>query len=334
MGLARLVRHCLLPVACCLSPVLACSSSDDGRAPPPCEGVAPEAQQQCLTDHYFRGYGPQPVPPCTNFTTTAKKVAGRKEIDFFLGGIAVDAFARTEGQFLQRFYEPYELTFFTQRAAGPAGFAYALNATNQQLSDVQRRVGITPGQQPTAAQNDALNKAVGDLIFADLRNFVRAQSNPPRASINVVILDSIASPDVAASFSGGVIAGLGLSPTLFKAVAADDPSKNLFDLIGLGEDFTPTLFVGHGDVTRLAKSPDVIVAHELGHSMGLQHTKEPGNLMTQYSASTACLPGLTDAEIDVLKSTGAQLGDACAWHRLFDVRDAVVRAVLARNAPK
>ena len=37
---------------------------------------------------------------------------------------------------------------------------------------------------------------------------------------------------------------------------ADDPSKNLFDLIGLGDDFTPTLFVDKGRV-GLAKSPDV-----------------------------------------------------------------------------
>lgn len=331
MWLSPLVRHGLLPVALCLSPVLACSSSDEGAAPAPCEGVAPEAQEQCLTDHYFRGYGAQPVPPCTNFTITAKKVAGRKEIDFFTGGNAVDAYVRTEGQFLQRFYDPYELTFFTRRPSSPAGFAYALNATNEQLADAQRRIGLENGKEPTAAQTEALNKAVGDLIFADLRAFVRAQSNPPRKSINVVILDHVASPDVAASFSGGVIAGLGVSPTLFKAVAADDPSKNLFDLLGLGDDFTPTLFVGHNDVTLLAKSPDVIVAHELGHSMGLQHTQEPGNLMTQYSASTACLPGLTDSEIEVLKSTGAQLGEACAWHRLFDLRDAVVRAVLARR---
>jgi hypothetical protein len=325
-SLIALALLCLIP-----SSVAACGSSSD-PPPPPCEGALPEAKQACLTDYYFRGYGPQTVEPCANFVVTTKKVAGEKEITFFTGGTAVDAFVRTEGQFLQRFYDPYELTFFTRQPAAPAPVTYALNATNAQLSDIARNVGLGTGQQPTAAQTAAINKAVGELIFTDVRNFIRAQSNPPRKGINVVILGQIASPDVAAQFMGGVIAGLGLSPTLFKSIAADDPSKDLFELIGLGDDFTPTLFVGHDDVTRLAKSPDVIVAHELGHAMGLQHTKAEGDLMTQYSGSRSCLPGLTDTEIDVLKSTGALiaengLAEACGWNRLFTIRDAMARAV-------
>jgi hypothetical protein len=310
---------------------VACSSADSSPPPPPCQGVAPDAQEACLTSHYFTGYGPQPVAACTGFTPTTKRVADRKEITFFLGGGSLDASARAEGQFLQRYYQDYELTFFTRAPAAPASLSYALSATNAQLALLPGTVGIAPGEKPTAEQQKALDKAVGELLFADLRAFVRAQSNPPRKAINVVVLESIASPDVAAQFQGGVIAGLGVSPTLFKNIATDDPSKNLFELIGIPEDFTPTLFVGHADVTRLAKSPDVIVAHELGHSMGLQHTKEPGDLMTQYGASRACLPGLTDREIEVIKSTGLMMQAGCAWQQLFDVRDSVVRAVIARN---
>lgn len=319
--------------------VLGACSSDDAGAPPPCEGVAPEGREACLTDYYFRGYGAQPVAPCAGFTPTSMKVAGRKEIDFFLGGTSVDAFARAEGQFLQRFYETYELTFFTRNAAAPAGLAYALDASNVELARLPAQLGIPTNRDPTAEERARLDKAVGDLVFKSLRDFVARQSNPPRKSINVVVLDHIASPDVAASFSGGVIAGLGLSPTLFANIAADDASKNLFELIGLGPDFTPTLFVGHGDVVRLARSPDVIVSHELGHAMGLQHTQAQGDLMTQFSASKECLPGLTDKEIEVLKRTGTFLrsDDGAAVRgqemhdarRLFDLRDALVRGVLA-----
>jgi hypothetical protein len=56
--------------------------------------------------------------------------------------------------------------------------------------------------------------------------------------------------------------------------------------------------------------------------------------MTQYSASNACVPGLSDGEIGVLESTSSALGvpgAACAWQRLFDLRDSVVRAALAQR---
>ena len=325
--LARALALALLPL---VPLVLACSSSSN-RAAIPCEAIAPEGAEACLTTHYFLGYAPQPLAPCSGFVPTTRKIAGRKQIDFFLGGSTVDASVRIEGQLLQRFYEPYELTFFTRQPGAPAAVTYALNATAAQLRSVSERFALPAGQQPTPEQQKAVNQAVGDILFADLRAFIRGQSNPPRTSINVVIIDQIASPDVAAQFKGGVLAGLGLSPTLFKNVAAGDSSKDLFELIGLEESFTPTLFVGHEDVTRLAKSPDVIVAHELGHAMGLQHTQGAGDLMTQYAASNACLPGLTDGEIDVLKSTGGLIEASCAWHQLFEVRDSVVRAVLARQ---
>jgi hypothetical protein len=324
MGASRLLGLSLLPL------VLACSSADN-RATPPCEGVPPDAAEACLTEHYFRGYSAQSLTPCPGFVPTTKKVAARKEIDFFLGAGTIDDAARAQGQSLQRFYEPYELTFFTRKAGSGAGLTYALNGTTAQLNALPAQLGIVAGQKPSPAQQAALNKAAADVIFGELRAFIRSQSNPPRQSINVVIIDQVASPDVAASFNGGVIAGLGLSPTLFRNVAADDPSKNLFELIGVGEDFTPTFFVGHADVVRLAKSPDVIAAHELGHAMGLQHTKQPGDLMTQLAASNACLPGLTDREVDILKSTGGLIEASCAWERLFTVRDSVVRAVLARQ---
>lgn len=323
-----------LAVALLALPVVAACDEDDPAAPLPCAGQAGEALETCLTAHYFQGYEPQSAPACAGvgFVPATRKVSQRKELTLFLGdGDIVDVDVRTEGRFLQRFFEPYELTLFTRAAAVPSGLGNALSGTNASLNAAARAAGAVPGRTPTPSEQAAIDAAVADAIFAPLRRFIASQSSPPRSAISVVVLEQIASPDVAKQLgNGSVLVGLGLSPQLFRDIAEGDSSKDLFTLMGLPADFTPTLLVGHRDIVRLAKTPDVVVAHELGHAMGLQHTFVEGDLMTQGSGSRSCLPGLTDEEVDALRDGAFSLTEAsCGWHRLFALRDAIVRDALA-----
>lgn len=82
---------------------------------------------------------------------------------------------------------------------------------------------------------------------------------------------------------------------------------------------------------KLAKVPDVLVSHEMGHALGLQHTVALGDLMTQYSASSSCLPGLTDREVDALKGASALLEARESWETLFELRDRIVLRLKARS---
>lgn len=150
--------------------------------------------------------------------------------------------------------------------------------------------------------------------------------------MNVVLLTTIASPDVASEImTQGTIAGLGLSPTLFKNIATDDPSKDLFTALALPDEFTATLLVGHSDIQRLARNVGVIVAHEMGHAMGLEHTQVRGNLMTQFGADRVCLPGLDDSQVGQLWSAASSLAPPEGWRALLDVRRTITARALARN---
>lgn len=299
-----------------------CSSSRGEPEPPPCRDVAADAQGACLTQHYFGDPGDAPLPPCGGISPSTKDVGQRREIQFWKSGSSSHGDVAIEGRYLSRYYASYGLTFFTNAPAIDIGFSNALEGTNAEFNQAAR----------SGKSQEEVNRLVADIMFKSVRDFVRSQAEPVKDRVDVVVLDQIASPDVAKQFKGGVIAGLGLSPKLFANIAKDDPSKDLFELLALPREFTPVLFVGHADIVKLAKNAEVVVAHELGHSLGLQHTTESGNLMTQGQGSKACVPALVDAQVEELKRTGTTLEAEESWRVLLDLHHAIVARLMLQRS--
>jgi hypothetical protein len=307
-----------------------CSSSSSSTYHPPCEGVAPDGQQACLTSHYFGDAGESPNPPCGFFVPGTDKINARREVAFFMGGGKTDDDAVQEGKWLQRFYTPYELTFFSTQPGDFVGFQFALGGTNAEFNDAAVRAGVTKGVDPTPEQQRELNRLVGEIMFRDVREFVNRESNPSKPRVDVVVLAHIAGPEVAAQING-VIGGLGISPKLLADLSDSDPNKNLFEIFALPTDFTPTLLLGHDDIAALAKNVDGIVAHEMGHALGLQHTTEPGDLMTQGQATESCRPGLTNEQIAQLREAATIAGPPeTGLQRAVSAHQAMVNRLLGR----
>ncbi|MEQ1501802.1 MAG: hypothetical protein ABMB14_06205 [Myxococcota bacterium] len=142
-------------------------------------------------------------------------------------------------------------------------------------------VGVVLGGDVTAG--DDL-----EAVIAPLRAWF-ATRYASGADVDLVLVPEIAGPrSPAVRAAGGDIAGFTVSPALIDAA---DPALGAAVSEALGRSATPTVFVATDVLAALG--PDRarwVVAHELGHALGLVHDPQPGNLMS--AAPLACRPGL------------------------------------------
>ena len=150
------------------------------------------------------------------------------------------------------------------------------------------------------ASTDEGRRVAADIIYKDLRKFLHTHALPSHQRINIVLLNDIVRSDSVASAVVGDIAGLAFSPGLVSAVRRDDPF--LVDVLGVGGDFTPTVFLSAGRLRQMSDlEATVTIAHDVAHALGLSHNPRAWNLM--YEGRRSCLPGLTADQIAELKTS-------------------------------
>lgn len=238
----------------------------------------------------------EPLPGCA--VRNATDLNGATELRLFRGSGVTDADVREFVSGLQRYYAQYGVAMSTRHATLAVPLAQALILdTGTLTARVKAETGIDINSALTPEEEDRATAAAGAAMLWNVKELLRVYGEPRRDGVNVVLLEDMVgavSPEFGQLRN---VAGLGLSPELLAKAPASDPSRQLYDWLDVSVDFTPIAVVGTNVVREKFGTPDVVVAHEVGHAYGLIHVPGSGTNLMNPSAS-GCSPPLDDGQLD------------------------------------
>jgi hypothetical protein len=174
-------------------------------------------------------------------------------------------------------------------AISPAAFtklSYAMQGGADELEAALDPLALPTDRELSPDERHRANLAIGDVIFKDLREFVLQEAQA--GAVNLVVLQHLVSPTLGQYLFGSdspLIFGFGISPELLARADDGDPEHDVWEMTGLSADFAPVLLIGEADLAAYEGTTDNVVAHELGHCLGLPHSADAGNLMTPGQSS-------------------------------------------------
>jgi hypothetical protein len=260
------------------------------------------------------------------------RLVGRRKLRLFVNpGLKIDATITG----LQRYYHRFGLTFFADLTVEETDIKQVQDLDQETLNAKLQKefpgvdfsdAGLTTLASKDRALFDRIVTSIMRFQFSGVLAFLERYQLTGQDVTNVVLMQDLATAKSPPELRDGIL-GLSLSPFLLTELARTGmDAQRTIPLAGFAENFSPLVFIGNRNLKALeiataSPSRDLVVAHEFGHSAGLVHRPEKGNLM--YPSTTGaegCGVKLEDEQIAVMRQglglappTQARLVGQGAW---------------------
>lgn len=218
-------------------------------------------------------------------------------------------------QGLQRYYRRHSLTLFTNAAPADPGTGYALDTNEAALDAALTKAfpGVDLNDDAALMADPALYNQVisfaANFILRPMIDFARAHAAGPDVT-NFVVVPNLERPGGQKLGEPGTsLAGLAISPALLAEFARTMPDEGqIWQGVQLPDGFTPMMFLGYNVIitqtAREALLRDLVVAHEFGHTGGLEHSMVQNNLMfpSEMAGRDDCTNSLDATQLATMRT--------------------------------
>ncbi len=242
---------------------------------------------------------------------TMPDLGQRRELRIFHHPSVTNVSDFTRG--LARYYRRYGVSFYTRHAPIAIPLDWVIDLDEGRLAEHLGKTfpSIDLARELGEAEMRMVQREAFSFVLQGLLRFAATYGSQGVEVTNLVIVPSLTRDQLSSLTTGGTVAGVAISPVLVDELSRVPDSKDsiFWRDLPLSGPFTPMAFIGRDIAASDPLAPDLVTAHEIGHSLGLQHVEPLQNLMTpalMRGVNVTCKQSLDATQ---LERVGRTLGE-------------------------